>query len=602
MEKISPIFPSRKWAALITIGAVALILSLTFSVCTITAQEQTPAKAQPAAEVKPTEEAKPAQPAKPTEEAKPAEAVKPAPEAKPAETAKPAVATKPEPKAEAPKEPEPKAKPEAEEEEPEEISNDTCLGCHNPDILEASKEDLAEMVEMGDKPLPPKKKPIFLFGKLGLAIDEDKYGKGVHGETTCVECHTDVEDDPHPQRLNPVDCKECHEEAVDSILASAHGKKAGPKAPGCIGCHDVHYGKGSAEYADQWKEKMCVKCHGKSGLDTVAVHDHLYEAKLHMTMGCVMCHKGEEEGVHNIPVVKTKVAQCESCHSKYSILSTVKRERLSLVDYFQLAWFINNDSRKKYGYVVGSHRIPLLDLIIILAVLAPLALPVFHGGLRVLTRRKGPIELPEEKILLHPLTERLWHWGQAICIVMLIITGAMIHWPEKFPTWFDWAVGWHNWFGIAAVVMFLVWLIYNLATRRMSHYFLNKEEIRHGMLAQAKFYGYGIFKHEPHPYAPTEDNKFNPLQKFAYLQFQVMLLPLLLISGILYMYPMHLRWIIDAIGGMTVLATIHYILGALFAAFLVAHLYLATTGETVGENFKAMIFGYGIKEDHGEHK
>ena len=49
------------------------------------------------------------------------------------------------------------------------------------------------------------------------------------------------------------------------------------------------------------------------------------------------------------------------------------------------------------------------------------------------------------------------------------------------------------------------------------------------------------------------------------------------------------------------LATVHFILGGLFAAFLVAHLYLATTGETIGENFKAIITGYGIKSDHDEH-
>ena len=121
------------------------------------------------------------------------------------------------------------------------------------------------------------------------------------------------------------------------------------------------------------------------------------------------------------------------------------------------------------------------------------------------------------------------------------------------------------------------------------------------MIKQAQFYGYGIFKHEPHPYAPSEDNKFNPLQKIAYLQFQVFLFPILLISGLLYMYPETFSGLIGAIGGTKVLGLIHYLLGALFTAFLMAHLYLATTGETVGENFKAIITGYGIKSEHDEH-
>jgi thiosulfate reductase cytochrome b subunit len=336
-------------------------------------------------------------------------------------------------------------------------------------------------------------------------------------------------------------------------------------------------------------------------MDTVKQHQNLYESNLHLTIGCMECHKGDKPGVHYMLPVKTKVAGCDSCHTKATILSKEKMKPVGLMEYITKTGFINSDSLKKFGYVVGANRIPALDAILILAVIAPFGLPIVHGGLRFLTRRKEPLHLPEEKILLHPLIERLWHWFQALCIVMLIVTGVVLHWPEKFSGCFQWAVKWHNWFGTAAVIAFLVWLIYNLVTGRISHYFPKQGEIPTGMIKQARFYGYGIFKHEPHPYAPTEDNKFNPLQKIAYLQFQVLLLPILLISGILYMYPETFKGFINAIGGMTVLGIVHLILGGLFAAFLVAHLYLATTGETVGENFKAIVFGHGIKSDHSEH-
>jgi thiosulfate reductase cytochrome b subunit len=184
---------------------------------------------------------------------------------------------------------------------------------------------------------------------------------------------------------------------------------------------------------------------------------------------------------------------------------------------------------------------------------------------------------------------------------MLTITGIILHWPERFSGCFQWAVDWHNWFGWAAVIAWLFWFGYNLVTGRITHYIPRKGEIPKKMIVQAKFYGYGIFKHEPHPYAPSEDNKFNPLQKIAYLKFQLLLLPLLLISGLLYMYPETFKGVIAAIGGLAVLAVIHYILAALFVAFLIAHMYLATTGETIGENFKAIITGYGLKSDHDDH-
>jgi thiosulfate reductase cytochrome b subunit len=486
----------------------------------------------------------------------------------------------------------------------EELSNSSCIECHNPDILKMSKEELADNVDVGDKPQPPKAKPAYFVGDLNLSIDEKRYSAGSHADTKCVECHQDIESIPHKQRLKAVDCSQCHEEHVEAIQGSAHGKKAAAKAPPCMACHDAHYGAGKKDYGDQWKSKACLDCHKANKMDVVAGHKNLYEAGRHMSaLGCMTCHRGKQAGVHNIPPAKVAAASCESCHGKATRLSAEKAKPSAFGEYVTQTGFINKDVIPKYGYLIGANRIPALDLIVILVVLGPLALPLFHGGLRILTRRKGPIELPEEKILLHPLIERIWHWFQALCIVMLIITGIMLHWPEKFPGWFGWAVDIHNWFGWGAVIAFGVWLVYNLVTGRISHYFPKKGEIPGGMIAQAKFYGYGIFKHDPHPYAPSENNKFNPLQKIAYLQFQILFLPLLLFSGLVYMYPEMFKGLIDAIGGKTVLAVIHYLLGALFAAFLVAHIYLATTGETIGENFKAIVFGYGIKSDHGdEHK
>jgi thiosulfate reductase cytochrome b subunit len=568
MEKRSSLLTHWKWTTLLVACAVALTLVLQHSVVPGQAQEQSqPAESQ----VKQSETSTPQQPAK-------------ADEKSPADKKEEAAPQK------------------AEKGKTEDLPNSSCMDCHNPDILKLSKEELADQVTVEEKALSPRLKPRYVVTKMNLAINEKPYAEGIHGETSCVTCHKDVAELPHKQRLNPVDCKECHDDSVESVKASAHSD-TGSKAVGCMDCHDVHYGKGKATYETEFKRTQCVSCHKAYGMDTEKGHSKLYEARLHLALDCMLCHKGKEAGVHNIPQVKKMVASCEACHSKKTILSKEKAEPTSLMGYIQKTDFINTDVLKKFGYVLGANRIPALDTILILAVIAPLGLPIVHGGLRILTRRKEPLHLPEEKILLHPLTERIWHWFQALCIVMLIITGVMLHWPEQFPGWFNWAVTVHNWFGMGAVIGFLVWLFYNLGTGRISHYIPRKWEIPTGMVTQAKFYGYGIFKHEPHPYAPSEDNKFNPLQKIAYLQFQALLFPILLITGVLYMYPETFKGVINALGGMAVLGIVHLILGGLFAAFLVAHIYLATTGETIGENFKAIIFGYGIKSDHHEdHK
>ena len=207
-----------------------------------------------------------------------------------------------------------------------------------------------------------------------------------------------------------------------------------------------------------------------------------------------------------------------------------------------------------------------------------------------------------EKIYLHPILERVWHAIHAICIVVLIISGAQIHWPGSVHLFgsFQTAVSVHNWFGLLLVADFLLWLIYNLVSRRIIHYIPNKRDIPNGLIVQAKFYICGIFKHDPHPYPPTVDEKFNPLQKMSYLMFMGLMTPILLISGILYLYPLYFADFITSIGGLKVLAVIHFILAIIFAAFLIAHLYLATTGHTIQDNFISIVTGYADSEEEEE--
>lgn len=580
--------PRRSWTAFLAIGVVPLFIAFCLGSSSSLADEPSSGPQQPTSTQATT------QPESDTASKKSESATsQPGSQASPQEQKKPS--------AEAEK---PKTDETGKKAIPEELTNEQCMECHNSSILKLSKSELEEQVVIEDKPIPPNPRAPFIFGELNLAVKSKRYNEGVHADTACVECHKDITDTPHQQRVKRVVCAECHQESVTSAEAGAHRTKVEPgkpPIPGCTGCHDVHYGKGADENAKEFKGKMCVDCHNAYGMSTEKGHKNLYEFDMHIRkLECATCHLKKKGGVHEMPRVKDQVARCESCHIRDTMLSKETKSK-DVVQYVRQTTFTNADALKKFGYMVGAHRIPALDIIVILSVLAPLGLPVAHGGLRILTRRKHPIHLPEEKILLHPLTERIWHWLQAVCVVALIITGAMLHWPEKFPGWFDWAVTLHNWFGALMIGTFFLWLIYNLGTGRISHYFPKKGEIPRGMIVQARFYLVGIFKHEPHPYPPTENNKFNPLQKLTYMQKQLVLVPILLISGVVYMYPDFFKGFIDAIGGLQVVAIAHLLIATIFAAFLVAHIYLATTGETVGENFKTMISGYGIKSEHEGH-
>ncbi len=207
--------------------------------------------------------------------------------------------------------------------------------------------------------------------------------------------------------------------------------------------------------------------------------------------------------------------------------------------------------------------------------------------------------MSHKRVYLHPLTERIWHWIHALAVVMLAITGVQLHWPGSIH-WFGslkTAMSIHEFFGATLVLDFLLWLFYNLFSGRIKHYIPTMFDLTKGAVIQAKFYGLGIFQGKPHPFAPTEDNKFNPLQKTSYFGLMAFLVPLLLASGILYMFPVRFAGIIKAIGGMTVLGLAHTAIAFIVVAFVTVHLYLTTTGHTLFEEIMTMITGWKETEE-----
>ncbi len=205
------------------------------------------------------------------------------------------------------------------------------------------------------------------------------------------------------------------------------------------------------------------------------------------------------------------------------------------------------------------------------------------------------------KVYLHPLIERIWHWVHAVCICGLIVTGVGIHWPTSLAIigGLDTSVTVHNWLGWITIGDFLLWIAYNIVLKRLHHYIPTRKDLWPGTLVQALYYGMHCFLGAEHPYHPQPDNKFNPLQKISYLVVMAVIMPLLCITGLLYLYPIAFSGVIAALGGLSVIAIVHFILGGVCTAFLIAHVYLCTMGSSVTEDFKHMISGYG--EAHDSH-
>ena len=187
--------------------------------------------------------------------------------------------------------------------------------------------------------------------------------------------------------------------------------------------------------------------------------------------------------------------------------------------------------------------------------------------------------------------ERFWHWSQAALIIGMAFTGFEIHGTYKVLG-FEQAVFWHTTAAWGLIGLWIFAIFWHLTTGEWRHYVPTSEKL----FAVVKFYAYGIFKGEHHPYKPTQVRKHNPLQLLAYLGFKLAMAPAIWITGLLYLF--YNDWAAWGLSGLDLgtIALLHVAAAFALIIFLVAHVYLTTTGHTVFAHIKAMITGWDEQE------
>ena len=196
-----------------------------------------------------------------------------------------------------------------------------------------------------------------------------------------------------------------------------------------------------------------------------------------------------------------------------------------------------------------------------------------------------------ERIYLFTRFERFWHWAQALLIVGMLATGFEIHGTYRLLG-FATAHQVHTLAAWALIALWVFAIFWHFTTGEWRQYIPTMKNVDR----IARFYLIGIFRGEPHPFKVTRARKHNPMQAQAYLAVKVLINPLIWISGLLYLYWNELV----AVGYRLDLATIallHTAGAFLMLAFLVVHVYLITTGETVTAQLKAMITGWEEVEE-----
>ncbi|MBK9607941.1 MAG: cytochrome b/b6 domain-containing protein [Betaproteobacteria bacterium] len=205
------------------------------------------------------------------------------------------------------------------------------------------------------------------------------------------------------------------------------------------------------------------------------------------------------------------------------------------------------------------------------------------------------------KLYIHPLPVRLWHWINAIGFVLLIVTGVQIRYVGLIDIMsFRTAVVWHNWIGFAMIANFFVWLLFYLFSDKIKVYHpeLSPMTSFRATMRQMQFYGYGIFRGDPNPHQVSAYRKFNPMQSMMYQIIMVLLVPIQFYTGILLWDVGRFSGMVEMLGGVRVVDTIHVLLFIFFSGFLIVHIYLGSLGHTPAAHFEAMITGY--EEVEGE--
>jgi formate dehydrogenase gamma subunit len=392
-------------------------------------------------------------------------------------------------------------------------SSPGCLDCHLSEQMVASngfaevprKERLANLC-VSCHMENPEVSGLTLYGTPFIT----SFAASVHGKAlyagnpdapTCTDCHGSHNASPATDANSNVSrghvvasCAQCHPEAVEDYLHSAHATaltRRNRLAPVCTDCHGEHNilantDPGSPVAPANLAEQVCGDCHGsytlteRFGLNVETVRT--FEDSFHglaarggavEVVNCASCHgyhdvrseNDPESLVHPDNLAKT----CGNCHEGANERFAKGKVHVS----------IDRSSQEPVLYWIATIYIWGIFLIV--------GGMVIHNGLDFFhkVRMKATShwfhyehhaseDAPHRLYLRMTLNERLQHGILALSFIILVVTGFMLRYPEAW-----WVVGLRNlsshafeWRGlihrIAGVVMLLagVWHVAYLALTR----------------------------------------------------------------------------------------------------------------------------------------
>lgn len=216
----------------------------------------------------------------------------------------------------------------------------------------------------------------------------------------------------------------------------------------------------------------------------------------------------------------------------------------------------------------------------------------------------------------HRLATRLWHWVNAVAVVILIGSGLMIlnahprlYWGryganfdhawltfDRFPGWVTipqnynlaLARNWHLSFALVLGFGLLAYMVASLLNRHFQRDLrIRRRELSWAHLI-ADIRAHLAFRfHDPE--APGD---YNVLQKLSYVLVIFGLLPLVILTGIAMSPGLNAAfpWVLEVLGGRQSARSIHFLAASGITLFVIVHLVLVILAGAVNE-VRSMITG-----------
>ena len=200
-------------------------------------------------------------------------------------------------------------------------TNEDCMECHSDQELTTTVNDSVTV---------------------SLYVNYEQYESSIHGIFDCIECHGDIQEIPHDEKLAKVDCSACHDDVDKMYQESIHGmalKEGITLSANCSDCHGKHDISSSEEIGSHTNQRhlseTCGHCHskpevialfGRRNFDPIenykqSVHGKTLEAHPDTLVAtCVSCHGSHDIYPPSNPKSSfTKFAipnTCGKCHQK----------------------------------------------------------------------------------------------------------------------------------------------------------------------------------------------------------------------------------------------------------------------------------------------